>query len=176
MQPRHLAPEAQVELLRRQFLQLVDPKQLPLPPPSTIKAPEIQARIYATMFRADGTQGGAHLPRQQHAVSQAEPGPTPGSFRDPGPAQIREGRFSGLPAPPLPPAHYRLPVLKRILAAIEQAMTDPDEDVSAALRCFLCLAQWAPLPRPPHAQRCFPRDLPRRAPPARPAPSLISLL
>ena len=49
-----LLPEAQVELLRRHYLQLTDPRQLPLPPPPTLKAPEIQARIYKDMFRNDG--------------------------------------------------------------------------------------------------------------------------
>ena len=88
MQPSRLLPEAQVELLRRQYLQLQDPRQLAVPGSSVIKAPEIQSQIYRTMFRDD-------------------------SLKFP------------------PPPRYRLRVLKRIMAAIEQAITDPEEDVSA---------------------------------------------
>ena len=41
----------QVELLRRQFLQLQDPSTLSLPSPKTLKLPSIQSRIYDSMFR-----------------------------------------------------------------------------------------------------------------------------
>lgn len=53
--PRHhLTPEVQIELLRRHFFQLTDPRQLPFPAANVLKAPEIQALIYKTMFREDG--------------------------------------------------------------------------------------------------------------------------
>lgn len=40
----------QTDRLRRQFFQLVDPKELAVPPTETLKLPEVQAEIYATMF------------------------------------------------------------------------------------------------------------------------------
>lgn len=41
----------QVELLRRQYLQLVDPGQLLLPSDPLLILPEVQAQIYTTMFQ-----------------------------------------------------------------------------------------------------------------------------
>jgi len=41
----------QVELLRRQYLQLVDPGQLSLPSDPLLILPEVQAQIYTTMFQ-----------------------------------------------------------------------------------------------------------------------------
>ncbi len=40
----------QIELLRRQYLQLVDPDQLSLPSDSLFRLPEVQAQIFNTMF------------------------------------------------------------------------------------------------------------------------------
>lgn len=40
-----------VQLLKRQYLQLLDPEQLSLPPPDVIRLPYVQAQIYKTMFR-----------------------------------------------------------------------------------------------------------------------------
>jgi len=39
-----------VELLRRQYLQLLDPEQLTLPSMELLRLPETQARIYDGMF------------------------------------------------------------------------------------------------------------------------------
>ena len=41
----------QVELLRRQYLQLQDPSQLSIPARNVIKKPKVQAQIFDTMFR-----------------------------------------------------------------------------------------------------------------------------
>ena len=41
----------QVELLKRQYLQLLEPSQLSLPPPDVLKRPQVQAEIYDSMFR-----------------------------------------------------------------------------------------------------------------------------
>lgn len=50
--PNPLEPGAawQIDRLRRQFFQLVDPKELAAPPTEILKLPEAQAEIYATMF------------------------------------------------------------------------------------------------------------------------------
>lgn len=40
----------QVELLRRQYLQLFDPNRLSLPSDTALRLPEVQAQIHATMF------------------------------------------------------------------------------------------------------------------------------
>ncbi len=39
-----------VELLRRQYLQLMDPEQLTLPSKDLLRLPETQARMYSDMF------------------------------------------------------------------------------------------------------------------------------
>lgn len=44
----------QIDHLRRQFFQLVDPKKLVAPTMEALKLPAVQAEIYATMFN-DGT-------------------------------------------------------------------------------------------------------------------------
>lgn len=41
----------QLELLRRQYLQLLNPEQLCLPAADLIRLPFVQAQIYETMFR-----------------------------------------------------------------------------------------------------------------------------
>jgi len=41
----------QLQLLKRQYLQLLDPEQLSLPPADVIRLPYVQAQIYETMFR-----------------------------------------------------------------------------------------------------------------------------
>ena len=40
-----------VELLKRQYLQLLEPDQLTLPPAVLLRRPEVQADMYETMFR-----------------------------------------------------------------------------------------------------------------------------
>ena len=45
----HLHPK--IELLRRQYLQLLDPGSLSLPEPQILKRPEIQSQMYVSMFR-----------------------------------------------------------------------------------------------------------------------------
>ena len=42
-----------VDLLRRQYLQLVDLEHLSIPDPDVIKRPDVQAEIYRTMFQED---------------------------------------------------------------------------------------------------------------------------
>ena len=39
-----------VELLRRQYLQLIDPERLKLPPPEVLRSPDVQKQIYESMF------------------------------------------------------------------------------------------------------------------------------
>ena len=39
-----------VELLRRQYLQVIDPEQLKLPARNLLKLPDVQAKIYEYMF------------------------------------------------------------------------------------------------------------------------------
>jgi hypothetical protein len=46
-----LEPSARVELLRRQFLQLRDPRELDTPPLEMIKDPTCQGELYERMFR-----------------------------------------------------------------------------------------------------------------------------
>ncbi|MDI1490112.1 MAG: hypothetical protein OHK93_001312 [Ramalina farinacea] len=41
---------AAVELLRRQYLQLIDPERLKLPPPEVLRSPDVQRQIYESMF------------------------------------------------------------------------------------------------------------------------------
>lgn len=41
----------QLELLKRQYLQLLDPELLSLPPADVIRLPHVQAQIHETMFR-----------------------------------------------------------------------------------------------------------------------------
>lgn len=50
--PNPLEPRVawQIDRLRRQFFQLVDPKELAAPPMETLKLSGVQAEIYATMF------------------------------------------------------------------------------------------------------------------------------
>lgn len=76
----------QVELLRRQYLQLIDPNELAIPSIEFLRLPGLQARIYDSMFNE------ANIP------------------------------FS-------PPDRYKYRVLKKLVAAIEQAIVDPEEDV-----------------------------------------------
>lgn len=40
-----------IELLRRQYVQLVEPEHLILPQKDVIKLPEVQAELFETMFR-----------------------------------------------------------------------------------------------------------------------------
>lgn len=75
-----------VELLRRQYLQCLDPECLVLPRPEVLRMPETQNQIYKDMFDAS---------RLQYP----------------------------------PPERYRFRALKRIIAAIEEAIEDPEEDV-----------------------------------------------
>ena len=44
----------QVEMLRRQYLQLLEPDQLSIPCSEMIRKPEVQARIYQSMFQENG--------------------------------------------------------------------------------------------------------------------------
>jgi hypothetical protein len=53
MSRHHLPPADQIELMRRSYLQLVDPRQVPMPAGTVLKTPEIQAQVYRTMFRSE---------------------------------------------------------------------------------------------------------------------------
>lgn len=75
-----------VELLRRQYLQCLDPDSLILPKAENLRLPETQDRIYSRMF---------------------------------------DERTVTFP----PPVRYRFRVLKKIIAALEEAIEDPEEDV-----------------------------------------------
>ena len=50
---RELAGEQQVELFRRQYLQLMNPDQLSMPSITTLRSADIQAQIYQSMFSKD---------------------------------------------------------------------------------------------------------------------------
>ncbi len=76
----------EIELLRRQYLQLIDPHELAIPSIEALRLPGVQARIHASMFN----QAGLRFP---------------------------------------PPDRYKYRVLKKLVAAIEQAIVDPEEDV-----------------------------------------------
>jgi len=45
-----MSAEEAIRLLKYQYLQLVDPKALQLPPSGVLKRPEVQEAIYATIF------------------------------------------------------------------------------------------------------------------------------
>ena len=61
----HIHPE--IELLRRQYLQLLDPSTLSLPKPQILKRPEIQFQIFNSMFR-DGALAYPPPPRYTFRV------------------------------------------------------------------------------------------------------------
>ena len=89
--PVHYEPAWEVELLRRQYLQLVDPNDLTIPGVETLRSSDLQAQIYDTMFNE---------------------------------ANLRVS----------PPDRYRFRVLKKLVPAIEEAISNPEEDVG-----FPCL-------------------------------------
>ena len=88
----HYASLPQVELLRRQYLQMLEPDKLTLPSMEELKSPQTQAHIFAAMFNSDNL-----------------------SF--------------------MPPVRYQFRVLKNIIAALEQSITDPEEDVGFPSPC-----------------------------------------
>ena len=45
--------EKQLELLKRQYLQLVDPDRLTIPPVDVIRCPRVQAQMYEQLFKED---------------------------------------------------------------------------------------------------------------------------
>lgn len=53
LSPLSMNLEWQVDLLRRQYLQLVEPEQLLLPAAKTLKSPGVQARLYSRLFNND---------------------------------------------------------------------------------------------------------------------------
>jgi hypothetical protein len=57
----------ELEILRRQYLQLIEPSQLRWPQPQALKAPNVQGWIYENLFNSDKV---AFLPpeRYQHRV------------------------------------------------------------------------------------------------------------
>ncbi|MCJ1409024.1 hypothetical protein MMC19_003101 [Ptychographa xylographoides] len=75
----------QVELFRRQYLQLLEPEQLSFPARDVIRSPDVQADMFATIFQDE------ILPRS-------------------------------------PPDRYKIRVLKKLVATIEAAFVDPEED------------------------------------------------
>ena len=82
--------DQQLLLLRRQYLQLVEPNFLAWPPKQLLRDAGAQAWLYRKLF-----DSGKH--------------------------------------DRLPPARYQLRVLKPLLAKIEQAIEDPEEDVGSFL-------------------------------------------
>ena len=81
--PEHLGS---LELLRRQYLQLIPSDLMILPCSRTLVAPENQSFIFERMFNL-------------HTIDHP------------------------------PPDRYRLRVLKKIIAHIEEGLQDPDQDV-----------------------------------------------
>ena len=43
----------QIELLRRQYLQLLEPEMLAIPSPAMLRRPDVQRQLYERMFRSD---------------------------------------------------------------------------------------------------------------------------
>lgn len=86
----HCTSLPQVELLRRQYLQMLEPDKLTLPGMEKLKIPQTQAHIFAAMFNSDNLSS-------------------------------------------MPPVRYQFRVLKKIIAALEQSITDPEEDVGFPL-------------------------------------------
>ena len=80
----------QVELFRRQYLQLLEPEQLSFPARDVIRSPDVQADMFATIFQDE------ILPRS-------------------------------------PPDRYKIRVLKKLVATIEAAFVDPEEDVGSPI-------------------------------------------
>lgn len=60
---RYMEIEHQLELLRRQYLQLVEPDQLSLPASLVLKMPEVQAKIYTNLFSGSSH---AYLPPRRY--------------------------------------------------------------------------------------------------------------
>lgn len=83
-----------VELLRRQYLQMLEPDKLALPNSEELILPHTQAYIFATMFNSESV-----------------------SF--------------------VPSVRYQFRVLKKIIAALEKSIVDPEEDVCLPLPCSL---------------------------------------
>lgn len=81
-----------VGLLRRQYLQMLEPDELTLPSMEELRLPQTQAYIFAAMFNRENL-----------------------SFT--------------------PPARYQFRVLKKIIAALEKSIIDPEEDVCFPLPC-----------------------------------------
>jgi hypothetical protein len=75
-----------VQLLRKQYFQLLELPLLTFPPTEILIKPDIQANIYESMFNEENLQ---------HP----------------------------------PPANYQIRVLKELLSRLENAITDPEEDV-----------------------------------------------
>ena len=46
--------EQDVELLRRQYQQLLEPEKLDIPPSAIMRKPQVQVQIYETMFKEGG--------------------------------------------------------------------------------------------------------------------------
>jgi hypothetical protein len=83
-----IAPDelVQLQILQRQYLQLVEPSQLKWPVAEVLKRPEVQAWTFLHMFDEN-------------------------SIKSP------------------PPERYQLRVLKLLIAKLERAIVDPEEDV-----------------------------------------------
>ena len=76
----------QIELLRRQYFQLLEPNLLAIPGPELLRRPEVQRQVYEKMFRSEKLMF-------------------------------------------VPNDRYRLRVLKELVSRIENAISDPEEDV-----------------------------------------------
>lgn len=77
---------SQLQVLRRQYFQLVEPRQLRWLEDAALKSPHAQAWMFAEMFDA---------------------------------SRVRSP----------PPGRYQLRVLKQLIAKLERAIEDPEEDV-----------------------------------------------
>jgi hypothetical protein len=80
------ATTVQLQVLQRQYLQLVEPHQLRWPEKAILKQPDVQAWIYHGMFNMEKIESP-------------------------------------------PPDRYQLRVLKLLIAKLEGAIEDPEEDV-----------------------------------------------
>lgn len=75
-----------IELLRRQYLQLLEPGLLAIPGPEMLRRPDVQRQLYEKMFHSENLMF-------------------------------------------VPDSRYQLRVLKGLVSRIEDAISDPEEDV-----------------------------------------------
>lgn len=99
----NILPTAQesdrIELLRRQYLQLLEPGLLAFPGPEMLRRPDVQRQLYEKMFHSENPMF-------------------------------------------VPDSRYQLRVLKELITRIEDAISDPEEDVGFLYLLLSGLQLW----------------------------------